>query len=117
MCRVGDVESVILLKTSTPVAKKPHQCKECCGTIPPGQTYHREEFINDGGFSTWKTCLKCLSPRAWLGVECHGWVYGEVIEEIAEHLAENDYPPSEAELLRKWVDEAHQRYQLRKAAS
>lgn len=86
MCMIDDADDmVVLLSDSDVVARREHQCSECRGVIAKGETYKRESFIHEG-FNQHKTCRRCLAARQWLIDECSGFVYGAVLEDLAEHF-------------------------------
>lgn len=89
MCMVETAdEIVILLHQRSPRARKEHQCTECCRTILKGETYTEERYFFDGNLSTHKTCPHCLQVRTWLIIQCGGFVYGGLLEDIVEHAEE-----------------------------
>ena len=66
-------------------ARKPHKCGECRRTIEPGEVYRHESGVWDGGPSSHKTCVDCVSIRE---VFFCGYVYGAVLEKLIEHIEE-----------------------------
>lgn len=47
------------LRHATPTARKPHRCDCCCGTIQPGEKYHRSTNIYDDQLYDWVACMAC----------------------------------------------------------
>jgi hypothetical protein len=74
----------------TRVARKEHKCCECNATIKPGQKYEIATCIVDRGWSSYKTCIDCISVRDALFCS---WVYTELWESVAREL--NSLPSSE----------------------
>lgn len=70
-------------------ARKEHICGECGRTILKGEEYERfsGNWKNEG-FCCYKTCEDCLSVRD--AFFCDGWIFGEVIEGVDEHIREVD---------------------------
>ena len=99
MCQVFDAEPVTRISDTRPRARKPHRCSECSRVIEPGETYHRHSFVFDGKISTSRCCAHCQVARSWLQNECGGWVYGDVINDIAYHVSDGGYGPDLAALL------------------
>lgn len=98
MCRVDYDEVVEIFQAADRKARKEQKCIECRRVIAPGETYHYEFGKFDGDAVTYKTCSHCMVAREWLQVNCGGWIYDEVIEEIREHAEE--YPRLAIPLLR-----------------
>jgi len=69
-------------------AHKEHKCGECNITIHPGDNYEYVSGKCDGHFFTAKTCLDCLSVRKTFF--CEGWYYGQVWDDIDNHLLDVD---------------------------
>lgn len=108
MCNVDNAdESVTVLSDTRPRARKPHRCDECARTIEPGEAYRRHSFVFEGRVGCSKCCTHCEVARAWLRDECGGWIYGGVLEDIAEHVHDHGYGPDLEALL------AHMRSQWR----
>lgn len=87
MCMADDADRVELLSTALVKARKEHACLECRRVIKPGELYLRESYVSDG-FRTHRTCTHCLIAREWLLKECNGFLYGFVLEDVAEHFHE-----------------------------
>lgn len=89
MCRVDYCDEMTVVRADeVRKARKPHRCSECSRTIDPGERYRYESLIWDGKYHVQKTCSGCEIGREWLRQECGGWIYGEVHEELREHLDE-----------------------------
>lgn len=87
MCMVhnGDGYS-LLMREARPLAKKVHKCSECRRQISVGERYYRNDYLDkDSGFFTHKVCEHCKPACDWLQRNCHGFIFGEVKEDIAEH--------------------------------
>lgn len=59
-----DAELPSVSTTTTPKARKQHDCCECDVPILPGQCYERVEGCWDGEWRTYKTCIPCENLRA-----------------------------------------------------
>lgn len=89
MCRFDDGDSEPeWLSETRPVARKPHRCGECGRVIQAGEHYERSTGVWDRkeGITTYRTCAHCLVARGWLQIECGGWLFGEVHEDLREHF-------------------------------
>lgn len=87
---IGDGEPVNILQSANRKARKQHACEECNRKIQIGETYRYEFGICDGYSMTYHTCVHCMTARAWLTINCDGFVYCTVQEDIHEHAIE--YP-------------------------
>lgn len=67
-------------------ARKEHICTECRRKIQPGETYENVWGVWRGDQETFKTCSDCLSVRR--GFFCEGWSYGQVWEDVSNHIQE-----------------------------
>lgn len=65
-------------------ARKEHKCCECARVIPKGEKYEVFEGSWDGEFSTYKTCIDCVSARAFF---C-SWVYEFMWQDMREMIDE-----------------------------
>lgn len=70
--------------TTTPKARKEHQCCECREVIPIGATYEKTVGNWDGNFETYLTCLSCVEIRNHFA--CSGWIFEHVWEDIEENF-------------------------------
>lgn len=86
MCMINDADGyVLVIRESTPSARKPHKCDECHRVINIRERYLREYMKFDGDMSDHKTCMHCQIARDWLLHECAGFCYGEIEEDIVAH--------------------------------
>jgi hypothetical protein len=88
MCAVGD-ECVEMLSSRSPVARKQYRCDECGRDIGIGERYQRDAYVFDGYFYDHIACGHCVAARRWLEVVCNGWVFGGVLADLSDHLAES----------------------------
>lgn len=65
-------------------ARKPHVCRECKGTIQPGDTYEHFSSKQDGDIFTVKTCATCAEIRRSL--YCEGFYFGSLWDDIQAQL-------------------------------
>lgn len=72
-------------------AAKEHRCEECGRTIPVGERYSYASGKFEGDFFDAKQCVHCAAAAGWLLKECHGFLYGGVLEDLEEHRY-NGYP-------------------------
>jgi hypothetical protein len=71
-----------------PIARKPYSCSECRRAIEPGERYRRIFMVYDGDPLTHFTCRHCTVATEWLVLNCGGWVFDHVLEDIEEHIKE-----------------------------
>jgi hypothetical protein len=71
------------LSHNHPIARKPHVCYECRGTIQPGQRYQRFVAKWEGRLERYDTCSLCEEIRT---VFCcgEGWMWGSLWEDMHE---------------------------------
>lgn len=78
------------------VTRRLHKCDECAEMIQPGDvcelaTWRGHERAQWRGYNGTRerhyTCADCLSIRDALF--CGSWYYGNVLEEVVEHIYEN----------------------------
>ena len=77
-----------VLSSTTPKARKDHQCNYCEETIPEGQIYHNHICVQDSIYQ-WKTHVNCqkLSNEFWRSFP--EWLdssYGMTTEDFNECL-------------------------------
>lgn len=91
MCMMDSCDEIVTTITEGHYvkARKAHKCMECGREIPKGESYHTETFKHDGDVKTHKTCAHCMVARDWLRMECGGWIYGMVQEDLGEHVSES----------------------------
>lgn len=86
MCRLDYADHTInILKDTNRTARKAYKCFECAREIKPGEVYNYQAGKGDG-FEIFRTCLHCVAPRNLLLNECHGFLYGEVGEDLYDHI-------------------------------
>jgi hypothetical protein len=88
MCQVYDDIHCEFYDARTRVARKQHRCGECRRTIEAGETYKVTAGKWDGDFCQTKTCRHCGVMEEWLLINCDGFVWHTVIEDIYEHARE-----------------------------
>ena len=89
MCRADGADSWPEFSTyEMRKAIKKHKCEECGRDINPGESYAYEALKFEGEFYQHKTCQHCLVPIDWLKINCGGYIFGEVCDEIKEHAEE-----------------------------
>lgn len=87
MCMFDTCDDFVTsLGSADHTARQQHKCAECCRAIGPGEKYHADRFVFEGKLSVHKTCGHCMVARGWLQGECGGWVYGQVEEDVREHV-------------------------------
>lgn len=89
MCRVEQSDWWTLVHDEHPRAAKEYRCGECGRAIKVGETYERHSLVHDGEWDVLRTCEHCQAARKWLEIECRGWVYEQVYEELVEHWYED----------------------------
>jgi len=69
------------------IARKIHKCCECGESINIKDEYEYLKGNWDGQYSTFKTCLPCLSVRNTMFKDgyCFGMIWNDVIENIFEN--------------------------------
>lgn len=91
MCMVDTGDGMVeILRTEDRKARKIHKCHECGRQIQPGETYLYEAFVFDG-FGTHKTCAHCQIPRKFILDHCHGFLYGQIREDLWDHVLGGEY--------------------------
>ena len=91
MCMIDDADGKWdLLLDETRRARKVHRCYECHCEIRPGESYECRKFASDYGVETVTTCPHCVAVRSWLVVQCRGWLYGGVLQDLQEHWQDDD---------------------------
>lgn len=88
MCRVDIDGYVTVIERATHKARARHRCKECGRDIDPGETYQRTRGVWEGEAFTHKVCAHCCVLQDWLWRNCGGYVYSELVEDVAEHGSE-----------------------------
>lgn len=100
MCRGDWADGCVTLSERFQRARRPYRCGECPRTIEPGEEYESTFLLVEGDPRTERTCLRCVAARRWLLVICRSWIYGEVREDLEEHLAEGYYTTALVRLTR-----------------
>lgn len=88
MCMAGGGDGPDFAYTYSGVARREHKCYECGRAIRVGEPFVREFIVwerGNGGAGSFIACSHCEVLQGWLGANCEGWVFGKVIEDIAEH--------------------------------
>lgn len=87
MCMIDDADGhVTMLGETFHFARKTHKCAECRRQIDPGERYLCERFVWEHRLRYHKTCAHCQVARQWLSDECGGYCYGQVEEDVREHV-------------------------------
>lgn len=73
----------LLLSSNKPRARKEHKCYECGKIIYPGCLYLVENTLFESNFTSYKTCLDCLSIR---DVFFCNYYYGQIWEKLSERI-------------------------------
>jgi len=85
---VGVDEYTRTIAKNIATARVEHICSECGVTIKKGESYERYKGYFDGSLFTNKTCKDCLSIREEFF--CGGWLWGEVMSAMWEHISDMD---------------------------
>ena len=88
MCMYDGDDPPAFYNATTPTARKAHRCCECRRTIEPGERYESVTAKWDMGVSTYKTCRHCDAAKHWLEVECNGYLFEAVEEDLEQHFDE-----------------------------
>ena len=73
MCAI-DMECSDAFTLARPMARKPHRCKSCGGTVAVGSVYVRLTVVNDGSADTEKSCLACWADNETFS-QAHGFLW------------------------------------------
>lgn len=92
------------------IARKPHVCEECGGSIVPGQPYEYVWGKCEGIFWTAKTCLVCAEIAK--AFSCNGRMHGVLWDDMHEVMGALNTscfdrlttPEAKAELRRRWME-------------
>lgn len=79
---MSDYEPPSVSSTTTPTARKEHDCCECPRPIQPGKRYEHVKGCWDGSWSTYKTCLPCVELRAEYADEDGCYTFGYLSEAL-----------------------------------
>lgn len=85
MCAIDDGEGFEFSRGFMRKARKEHRCCECGRGIEVGERHEYMRGLYDGSWDTFRTCAHCIAARSWLRVECRGWLYCGVGEELEQH--------------------------------
>lgn len=96
MCMVDDGGYVDFSSERWRVARKEHECDECWRTIAVGERYRYCFLKYDGDVSYHHTCSHCTAAEDWLREHCNGWMYGAVIDDLADHCEYGQWSADEA---------------------
>lgn len=84
---------VTQLREATRVARKPHRCDMCHGTIQIGSSHHVSTNLWDGRLYDWRTCTACTEDGIcteaywWAGYPDEGVGYETAWEWAHEHTS------------------------------
>ena len=88
MCRLESSDN-LYQDTRTILARKEHRCNECHRTILAGEPFRKDFCVFEPGRAgSFNVCEHCAVLCDWLGRNCGGWIWGEVIPDIEEHAIE-----------------------------
>lgn len=88
MCAVDYGEPCDFMRKLERTARKDHKCSECGRVIAKGESYEYVTGKGDGYIFDAKTCTHCMWARQWLVVQCDGFLYHGVFEDLEEHWTE-----------------------------
>lgn len=108
MCRIDDADPCDFFVETEHKARKTHKCEECGRTINPDEKYIRHFSKSYGDVVYFCVCKHCNIASNWLMRECHGYVSGEVFDELVEHWkGQKDHNKELTRLIygmrRKWM--------------
>lgn len=86
MCMIDDTERVTALGEGRSTSRIAARCDECKRVIEKGERYLWHRFVFDGRAKTHRFCSHCEVALNWLASECGGWAYGQIEEDIREHV-------------------------------
>lgn len=90
MCMIDDADGRWdTLRLGMVIARKDYQCAECRRPIVRGERHESGVFKGDYGLDAFRTCAHCVWARGWLLVQCNGFCYSGVLEDLREHWEEN----------------------------
>lgn len=81
-------DSYALTRYKVVKARKQHRCDECRRLIERGERYESFWGLYDSNWYNAKTCAHCLAARRWLAIECSGWLWELVSDDLMEHFEE-----------------------------
>ena len=86
MCMVDDADRATVERESWHHARKPYRCCECRRAIAIGERYRYCFLVYEGQAESYRTCAHCAVAEDWLRVECHGWLFEAIDEDLAQHV-------------------------------
>jgi len=99
------MSSVLVLKTSTPKARKTHKCMFCGGNIEIGEKYKRDTCVFDGVLYDWVTHNECAKVASELEMydDCDDGVDEDAFREnINEYVYQNHYDEELGDIAKDW---------------
>lgn len=100
MCMIEDADPADFLSERWQRSRAPYECVECRRTIAAGERYRYCVLKYEGQIETYRTCAHCVAAEEWLRVHCHGWLFGEIDEDLAGHLTGRWSTDGEREVVR-----------------
>lgn len=82
-----------------PKARKQHQCCECRGIIPIGETYNKHHGIWDGSADTFKVCVDCDNLREEIDKDERDPEFKTAFQ----HLYESVFEGGEPEFIKRFL--------------
>ena len=89
------------------LARKPHKCCECGGTIFYKERYHIFTGIWDDNWQTFKTCNDCMEIRNDYQKQL-AWDEQPNFEELRDYIFDGNYKPD----IQKFIDNCDKRGKL-----
>lgn len=88
-----DYEPADVYKTKRRMARTAHRCDECNKEISPGEIYEHAAMSYDGYWSTYRTCVHCLSIRDLMEASCccFCWAHSNMLDDVKEELDHNGH--------------------------
>ena len=99
------MSSVLVLKTSTPKARKTHKCMFCGAKIEIGDKYDRSTCVFDGNLYDWITHCECSKVASILEMydDCDDGVDEDAFREyINEYVYHNHYDNELDDIAKDW---------------
>lgn len=89
MCMVDTADTATIYRERRVChARLRHKCYECGREIAVGEPYHYAFNLYEGQAGSYHTCQHCAVAVEWLRVNCGGWLFGGVGEDIEQHIQE-----------------------------
>lgn len=106
MCMIEDADPADFSRAVIRRARKEHRCGECGRVIARGESYEYSTGGRSGEVWSNKSCLHCCEAAKWLSRECHGYLYGGVLEDLQLHWDDGESTMELGRLIvgirRKW---------------